>query len=78
MDTKHPLVSHCAKTRKEMAHELNISVSTLYRRLQQLPFEVPGGLISPALQIQIYEALGYTWKTSSSYPAQDEHNNDRV
>ena len=58
MNFKQPLVNSYPKTPKEIAHELGISVSTLYRRLKKLTFEVLAGLIPPKLQIQIYEALG--------------------
>jgi predicted transcriptional regulator len=58
---KKLLVTDQPKTRKEIASALNISVSTLYRRLKELPIEVPGGLIPPDIQIQIYKELGYAY-----------------
>ena len=61
MAQKAPLVTRAPKTRQAIARELNLSTSTLYRRLKSLPFEIPPGLISPDLQIQIYEALGYSY-----------------
>lgn len=66
MNTKPPVVNNCAKTRKEMAHELNVSISTLYRRLRDLSFDIPNGLIPPDIQIRIYEALGYTYRLAPS------------
>ena len=47
------------KTRREIAEELKISVSTLRRRLTAAEVDLPSGLVYPADQRSIYEALYY-------------------
>lgn len=47
------------KTRREIADELNISVSTLRRRLLAAGVDLPTGLVYPTNQRRIYEALYY-------------------
>lgn len=47
------------KTRQEIAKELNICSKTLRRRLLAAGIDLPGGLVLPADQKRIYEALYY-------------------
>lgn len=47
-----------AKTRKEVADELGISVATLWRKLKKLGIELPPGLIYPPDQALILATLG--------------------
>ncbi len=45
------------KTRIQIAQELEISYSTLWRLLKKLSIKLPNGLIYPAKQQEIYNAL---------------------
>jgi len=47
-----------AKTRREIANELGISVATLWRKLKKLGIELPTGLIYPPEQALILSTLG--------------------
>ena len=47
-----------AKTRKEVANELGISVATLWRKLKKLGIELLAGLIYPPEQALILSTLG--------------------
>jgi len=47
------------RTKEQIAIELNISLSTLQRKIKKAGLEVPRGYISPSLQRLIYEKLGY-------------------
>lgn len=46
-----------AKTRRELAEELGISVSTLWRVLKKSNLEVPSGLIFPNTEEEILKKL---------------------
>ncbi|PSR09713.1 MAG: hypothetical protein DA408_11905 [Bacteroidetes bacterium] len=46
-----------AKTRKEIAGELGVSTTTLWRKLKTQNVALPSGLIYPPDQIRIYEYL---------------------
>lgn len=48
-----------AKSRKEMAIELNLSLSTFKLRLKEIEFDNGGRLITPRDQIKILNELGY-------------------
>ena len=45
------------KTRIQIAQELGISYSTLWRLLKSRSIKLPNGLIYPAKQQEIYDAL---------------------
>ena len=46
------------KTRKDLAQEYNISISTFYRRLKAHDIRLPRGLLLPKDYIIVYEELG--------------------
>ncbi|MCB0531767.1 MAG: hypothetical protein H6574_13580 [Lewinellaceae bacterium] len=46
------------KTRDELAKELNISYSTLRRKVKKAGISIPKGLLSPETQSKIKHALG--------------------
>ena len=48
-----------AKTREELAHELNMSYSTLWRRMRETGIALPGRLLSPKEVVEIKTALGF-------------------
>ncbi len=48
-----------AKTRQELADELGISYTTLYRWLKKHKIELSAGLIPPQRIISIYLELGF-------------------
>lgn len=52
-----------AKTRRELAEELGISVSTLWRVLKKSNLEVPSGLIFPNTEEEILRKLKKKWTT---------------
>ena len=47
------------KTRQELASELGISYTTLYRWLKKNQIDLPSGLISPQNVQEIYQKLGF-------------------
>ncbi len=47
------------KTREQIAYELGISVTTLWRRLKAHNIQLPKGLVFPQDQERIRAALGY-------------------
>ena len=47
-----------AKSRQEIALEYGLHRNTLNRRLKKIGLQIPKGLICPADQKRIYEALG--------------------
>jgi hypothetical protein len=51
------------KTKQEIAKELELSLSTLQRRLSSSGLLIPRGLISPSVQTEIYETLGFQVKS---------------
>lgn len=63
---KH-LLNGKAKTRKEIASELGISTTTLWRKLKTKGLDIPSGLIYPNDQIRIYLALGVNLENNESY-----------
>ncbi len=46
-----------ARTRKELAEELGISVSTLWRVLKKSKLDIPPGLIYPSMVEEILKRL---------------------
>lgn len=59
---KHPASSNAflePKTKAQLASAMNISLSTLQRRLQQSGLKIPRGYIPPDLQQAIYKELGW-------------------
>lgn len=48
-----------AKTRRELAAELGISYTTLYRWLKKKQIDLPAGLVPPQKIVEIYEKLGF-------------------
>jgi transcriptional regulator with XRE-family HTH domain len=54
------LITGKAKTRDEVASELGVSRSTLWRKLKEKDLTLPSGLIYPCHQIQLYEAFGFS------------------
>ncbi len=48
-----------AKTRKEIAEELKLSIATFKRRLHEIGFKNGGRLITPSEQIKIKMELGF-------------------
>jgi len=53
-----------AKTRQQIADELGISRSTLYRKLKEHRMNLPPGLVMPEDQRDIYRVLRAKWKDS--------------
>jgi DNA invertase Pin-like site-specific DNA recombinase len=51
-----------AKTRKEIANELGVSTTTLWRKLKENNIILSSGLIYPSDQIRIYKYLGASEK----------------
>lgn len=51
--------SEKAKSRKQMADELNLSIATFKRRLHEIKFQNGGRLITPREQIKIKSELGF-------------------
>ena len=51
------MISQKFKTKKQLAHELGMSLRTLQRRLSKNELHVPRGLISPQMQIKILNIL---------------------
>lgn len=47
-----------AKTRQQIADELGVSVTTLWRRLKKADFNIRPGLIYPADELEILRFLG--------------------
>ncbi len=48
-----------AKTRQELADELGISYTTLYRWLKKYEIDLPAGLIAPQRIVFIYARFGF-------------------
>jgi hypothetical protein len=48
-----------AKTRLELADEMGVSYTTLYRWLKKNQIELASGLVPPQKIIEIYETLGF-------------------
>ncbi|MFK7948418.1 MAG: hypothetical protein AB8G11_12580 [Saprospiraceae bacterium] len=45
------------KTKSQLAHELDLTLKTFQRKLKAANLHVPRGLISPKMQLKIFEAL---------------------
>jgi hypothetical protein len=59
---KHPKTGFKAagyKTKQQIAAEKGIHIHTLQRKLARLGISIPRGLISPEMQQQIDQALGW-------------------
>lgn len=56
---KRKEINPAAKTRQELADELGISYTTLYRWLKKFEIELPAGLITPHHIEKIYECFGF-------------------
>jgi hypothetical protein len=50
---------YTAKYKKEIANSLGLSLKTFQRRLKDHQILIPRGLISPAVQKEIYQKLGW-------------------
>ncbi|HMQ49830.1 MAG TPA: helix-turn-helix domain-containing protein [Saprospiraceae bacterium] len=50
-------MSEKAKTRQQIADELGVSKTTLWRLLKRMEIELPNGLVYPKKQQEIYEKI---------------------
>ena len=48
-----------AKTRQELAEDLGVSYTTLYRWLKKNQIELSTGLVPPQKIVEIYQTLGF-------------------
>ena len=60
MSTKPEHLNHTAKTREELARELGMSYSTLWRRMRETGRCYPRRLLSPRKVEEIKSALGFS------------------
>jgi DNA invertase Pin-like site-specific DNA recombinase len=47
------------KTKENIASELGIHPSTLYRKLKNAGIKIPRGYVSPEMQAEIYKIMGW-------------------
>ncbi|MBP6826368.1 MAG: hypothetical protein KA165_07405 [Saprospiraceae bacterium] len=63
METTHPTAGQYppvkARFKKEIADEMGYSIRTFQRRLKEAEVQIPRGLISPELQQEIFQKLGW-------------------
>lgn len=64
-----------AKTRQEIAEELGISVTTLWRLLKKHKINLPSGLVYPDKQKEIYEHLVNGFSHQDGLPGVDDYDN---
>lgn len=60
MSNKPEHLNHTAKTREELARELGMSYSTLWRRIRETGRRYPRRLLSPREVEEIKSALGFS------------------
>lgn len=54
------------KTKSELANELELTLKTFQRKLKAANLHVPRGLVSPKMQLKIFEALDCNVKKMST------------